>query len=101
MLAQVDLAPRQAAGGINQLNQREANKPIIYVTVRFARIGLLLGLECSNVVNLIFSSSSSQVIKSCRIRIRAKIFMWIRIRGVKGKNDVYLFFHDSVDSEEL
>ena len=58
VLAQGDLAPRQAAGGINQLNQREANKPIIYITVRFARIGLLLGLECSNVVYLILRSSS-------------------------------------------
>ena len=63
VLAQGDLAPRQAAGGINQLNQREANKPIIYVTVRFARIGLLLGLECSNVVYLILSSSSNLLIR--------------------------------------
>ena len=36
-----------------------------------------------------------------RIRIRAKIFMRIRLLGVKGKDDFFSFFHISDDSEQL
>jgi len=36
-----------------------------------------------------------------RIRIRAKIFLRIRIRGVKEKNVFFSFFHVSDDSEQL